>query len=134
MDNKLTQHLLYSIAFSVLIAIFILMLLLPAFVSIELQCTRFTQSELNCHIVRQMPLQKASTIQIPKPLAVDITEYPQARGASVAYRLAMRSTRYSYPIPLTTVYDAETAYQMAQDINDFLLVSQEQSFHRKYPG
>lgn len=124
------QAVFYALA--ILFAVFGSIVYFYRFFPVELSCTRLPPVALECRMERKIVFLGLPPVSIPEPLAADRSEYLDS-GNRPRYSVEIRSKRYSHPIPLLFTFDEKTAQRVAKEINDFLLRSNQTSFHRIYP-
>lgn len=98
--------------------------------SIELSCTRSFESSLECSLTRYTPLLRNGSAKISDPLAVDIVTH--FYDGDISYTTEIRSAHSSYAYPIMTTIKYELARKVENEINHFLLDSDDVVFFRKY--
>jgi hypothetical protein len=81
----------------------------------EIRCTR-SPLAIECNLLRNN-----SSIRIPNPIAVDITE--THNKGNILYKAEMRAKNVSYTVVLASGYDFLRVRSVAQAVNDFLFSS-----------
>ena len=100
---------------------------------VHLSCTRSSQGILECRLERTTPLLTMNAIEISEPLAIDIVEHHYGSGSPPIYDVEMRSKQYSFSLKIISTGNDKKAYKVANEVNDFLLRSEQASFSRVYP-
>lgn len=100
---------------------------------IQINCIRSNSGGHECILVRKSLLLEMSPVIIPEPVAVDIIEQRGRCSGCITYRIEMRSTEYSYAVPLYSTENSQVAKNISSEVNHFLLYSDKPSFLARYP-
>jgi hypothetical protein len=101
-------------------------------ISTELTCTRSAINLVECSLVRNTPLLRMSPTRIRFPAAVDVMTHLSDEGF-YTYSVELRMSNVSYRLPLRRTRSYNSAYETADEINDFLLRSDAPSFFKRFP-
>ena len=96
-------------------------------ISKNLACVRFPDKTIDCRMTSYSLLLNQGSFEIHEPLAVDIFESSTGKGGSY-YSAKMRVKNSTVLVPLTLTQDSIRAIEIAKEINNFLLESEERSF------
>ncbi len=109
----------------------ILAFLLFGTISTDLSCVR-TVLGIECSLTHNTSLLKMNPIKICDPIAVDIKRTHGKGGYS--YTAELRSGYFSYNFPLLSDYSFKAVQSAADEVNTFLLSSNQPSFFKSFPG
>jgi hypothetical protein len=98
--------------------------------SIELSCNRSVGNLLECDLTRHTPLLRMGSTKISNPLAVDLIK--NHYKSYISYTAKLRSLDSSYDYEILTTGNYKLAQKVENEINSFLLDSDESSFFKKY--
>lgn len=114
-----------------LVVLFLVLLFVT--VSTDLRCER-SASGVECGLIQNTTLLKMQEIKILDPIAVDVTTHRRKKYSTASYSAEIRSSHISYTVPLLTSYSYEVAQSAANEVNKFLLSSQEPLFSKRFRG
>ena len=99
--------------------------------SIELTCIREPMNLIECRLVKNTPLLRMSPIKIHRPLAVDVINI-EGEGQT-SYSAEIRAAEVSYRFSIFSSYNYGLVQDFADEVNDFLLRSNETSLLKIFP-
>jgi hypothetical protein len=99
--------------------------------SIELTCIREPVNSVECSLVKNTPLLRMSPIKIYKPLSVDVIRLWGKGGSS--YSAEIRAADISYKFSIFSSYNYGSVQNVSDEVNNFLLRSNEPSFLKTFP-
>jgi hypothetical protein len=139
-DNVLLDGLIFIVLFSGIVAILLSLSLLLSTKYTDFSCIR-SLGKTECTLVRTFKLSRSSEIKIHNPVAVDLSEcdrqdifgktYSSTRCGNFS-SADIRSKDVSYKINIYSGRDRQAVRAVAKEINEFLLSSNEPSFHKRF--
>ncbi len=128
-EEFLTKRLTYLLALGFgLLAI--VALLLFGTISTDLRCVR-SSSGVECKLTRYSSLIKMHEIKISDPLAVDVTEHRNRGAPPSSYTAEIRTSNIS--LSLLSDYRYEIVQSAANEVNEFLLSSNQPVLFKRFP-
>ena len=100
--------------------------------TIELTCVREPVNSIECTLVKNNPLFRMSPVKIHQPLAVDVITFDDGEGG-ISYRAEIRAAEISYRVSILQLSNYGLVQDFADEVNDFLLRSNETSFLKRFP-
>jgi hypothetical protein len=85
-----------------------------------------------CTLNRIYQLSKSSEIKVHNPIAVDIDDYINPDSGTPFITAVIRSRNASSKVTVYSGYNFKDVQAVAKEINEFLLSSNEPSFHKRF--
>ena len=135
--SRMKEQILFSSKTKYYAAIAVGLLVLLGFllygtIRTDLTCTRSSEGLVDCMMVQSSRLLKMSPVQVHQPIAVDVVEHRGSKGRR-SYSAEIRAANVGYTVSILTSFRAETAQDVADEINAFLHESQASSFTATFP-
>jgi hypothetical protein len=139
-DNQLQAEderafLLLDVVGYVIIAMMVLAFLVFLFyntTSAELTCSRSSPNLTECSLVQRTTLLKMTPITLRDPIAVEVIKQYDGDGGFI-YDVKIRTAHPPRTIPILSTNNDQVAQGIADEVNNFLLKSDQASFFGRFP-
>jgi hypothetical protein len=129
-DNVFMDNLIACVLLCGIWTIFALVLWIGAGYT-DLSCSRSTVG-VECTFQRTYQFSKSSEVRIYNPISVDIDEYKIPETGTVFVKIDVRSRDVLSKVNIYHGYNLKNAYNIAKEINRFLISSNTPSFHTRF--